>query len=403
MHYTLNFKNDDLDLPKDFISYLENLPLFKYLESEFSTSQYEQAILKFTKFCQIIHLGTGGSSLGPQALYAILNEPLKLFRFFDNIDPDSFSAGLKNVDLSQTGVLIASKSGNTAETLVQLATLKKRFDELSLNLSDHLVIITQTDNNALHTFSKKHNILTVPHHDKIGGRFAVFAEVGELPGILMGLDMAQFRRGVQHAVADFKASYQNHAISQSAAFLAASKLNPVVFPYRDKLKKFGAWFAQLWAESLGKKNDRSERFGSTPLQAIGATDQHSQLQLYIDGPKDKFFTFLHVTDGPDLEVADLQIDHPSYNPLRPHGLKKLLDAELRATYQTLLAHDMPLRLISIPAVSPYSIGELMILSVLETLLTAKIWGIDPFDQPAVEEGKILALQFLNDKKESRGG
>jgi len=375
--------------------YIESLPLVKYLDSDFSPNIYKPAISKIEKFPHIIHLGTGGSSLGPQALYAIANKPSKTFTFFDNIDPCGIIKRLHGVNFKETGLLVASKSGNTAETLVQLATLKKIYETNGLNLQNHLVIITQLDDNALHTFAKKNAILTISHHNQIGGRFAVFAEVGALPGILMGLDMSQFYKGAQSAITSLKNEKEIYLPINTANYLAQSKLHPVIFPYSDKLKLFGAWFTQLWAESLGKKNQKGERYGSTPIQALGATDQHSQLQLYIDGPKDKFFTFLEVTNHEKLEVADLEIDHPSYSQLRGHSLCALLKAELNATYETLKKHNLPLRLITIPEVTPYYLGQLMMNSVIETLQVAKIWDVNPFDQPAVEEGKILAIKFLN--------
>lgn len=398
MQYTLDFSTQLVNISADFAKKIANLPLFKYLESDFSPAQYQEAIQKFEKFTHIIHLGTGGSSLGPQALYAITDAPDKNFIFLDNIDPDGVAKRLEHIDCSKAGLLVASKSGNTAETLVQLATLKNFYDDKGLALKDYLVIITQTDGNALHTFAKSNGIVIVSHHNQIGGRFAVFAEVGMLPGLLMGLDMTAFRKGAQSAIAAFKSASITYPAIKSACFLAESKMHPVMFPYADKLKLFGAWFAQLWGESLGKKNKAGERWGSTPIQALGATDQHSQLQLYLDGPKDKFFTFLAVSDKADLEVADLGIDHPAYIPLRGAGLKDLLHAELCATYETMRSHQLPLRLITMTAVNPYYLGQLMVNAVLETLAVASIWDVNPFDQPAVEEGKILALKFLNDRK-----
>lgn len=376
-------------------AHITDVPLARHVELEFSKQNYLQAIEKLQKFSNIVHLGTGGSSLGPQSLYAMVDVPEKAFIFMDNIDPCGIYQRLKNVDLTKSGVLAVSKSGNTAETLVQLATIKKLYEANGLDINDYLVVITQTDGNALHTFAKQNNVIVVPHHNQIGGRFAVFAEVGELPGILMGIDMQQFRSGAKAAIDSLKKEKDNYQSIQAAQYLAESKLNPVVFPYSDKLKLFSAWFAQLWGESLGKKNQQGKRFGSTPLQALGATDQHSQLQLYIDGPKDKFFTFLEVTEHKNYDVADLAIDHPSYNPLRGHSLAKLLKAELDATFTTLKKHELPLRLITIPKVDTYHLGQLMMNAVIETLHVAKIWDINPFDQPAVEEGKILALQFLN--------
>ncbi len=375
--------------------HIENFALIKHIESEFSIAPYQTALEKLKKFSQIIHLGTGGSSLGPQALYAIAEKSTVTFTFLDNIDPCGIVSRLQGVDFAKCGLLVASKSGNTAETLVQLATLKSFFNKNGLNFKDHLVIITQTDDNALHTFAKQNEIVLVPHHNQIGGRFAVFAEVGILPGLLMGLDMQQFQIGAKSAIEALKKEKDKYLPITTADYLAKSKLHPVVFPYSDKLKLFGAWFSQLWAESLGKESQNGERFGSIPIQALGATDQHSQLQLYIDGPRDKFFTFIEVTNHTKLEVADLEIDHPSYIPLRGHSLSELLKAELEATYATLKNHRAPLRIITIPEVNIYYLGQLMMNAVIETLHVAKIWGVNPFDQPAVEEGKILALKFLN--------
>jgi glucose-6-phosphate isomerase len=188
----------------DFPKYIEGLPLFQYLENEINLAEYQPALDKLKKFEHIIHLGTGGSSLGPQALYAIADKPERTFTFFDNIDPCGIAKRIQGIDFSKTGLLVVSKSGNTAETLVQLATFKKIFEDKGLNLKDHLVIITQTDGNAMHTFAVKNEITVLPHHQQIGGRFAIFSNVGILPGLLMGLDMQAFQNGASHAVAQFK-------------------------------------------------------------------------------------------------------------------------------------------------------------------------------------------------------
>lgn len=396
LHYSLNFTEQDPLLPNHFKDFLKDLPLYDYLHKPFSGHLYEEVLNKFKSFSKIIHLGTGGSSLGPQALYALAENPTKKVLFFDNIDPDTFNNRLQNLDFMKTGLIVASKSGNTAETLVQLATLKKIYDNQKIDLQNHLVIMTQTDDNALHTFAKNNHILVVPHHTQIGGRFAVFAEVGMLLGLLVGLDMQAFTKGAQDAIAAFEKIALSPVLA-TAHFLASSKMHPVIFSYADKLKVYGAWFAQLWAESLGKKNNVGKSFGSTPIQALGATDQHSQLQLYLDGPRDKFFTFLETSEKSDFQVADLNIDHQAYKPLRGHSLRQLLNAERRATYETMRAHHLPLRLITLPAINTYYVGQLMMNAVLETLAVSQIWDVNPFNQPAVEEGKILALKFLNDK------
>lgn len=388
-----NFNGCDLDFDS-LIQEFENLPLIKQLQQEFDTSVYTNVLQKFEKFQHIIHLGTGGSSLGIQSLnHALRNAKVK-FDFFDNIDPILFVEKLSELDLSKSGVLVVSKSGNTAETLVQLATVASFFKKQNLDLNKHLAVICQTDDNALHEYSKLNKLPIIAHNPNIGGRFAVFAEVGILPGLIAGFDMQSFQKGGLDLWNDFKIKGAKHSLALSALHLATTKIHPVNFIYAERLRIYGAWFAQVWSESLGKTNVLGQKFGTIPIQAMGAVDQHSQLQLYLGGPNDKFFTFVNCLDHADLPVEDLHINHESYIGVSGKNLNKLYASEFLATYQTIKNAGIAARCITLNVVDAYNMGQLMLGAILETLIVAKIWQVNPFDQPAVESGKKLALHYL---------
>lgn len=379
---------------QETVADFSNLPLIEYLQQGFDLNIYSAVLEKFTKFKRVIHLGTGGSSLGPQALFHFLRSEKVQFDFFDNIDPILFIEKLADVDWANTGVLVVSKSGNTAETLVQLATVLAFFKNHEIAVNQNLAVICQTDNNALYEFAKANDCLIIPHQPNIGGRFAVFSEVGILPGLIAGFDMHSFQKGAQDLWNDFKHQSGDHPVALAAVHLATTKLHPVNFIYAERLRVYGAWFAQAWAESLGKVNMTGEKCGTIPVCAMGAVDQHSQLQLYLGGTPDKFFTFLECDNAPDLSVLDLKINHPAYSGVRDKTLKQLYRAELLATYQTMQESNLPVRRISLDKVNTYNLGKLMMGAVLEILIVARIWQVNPFDQPAVEYGKKLAIEYL---------
>lgn len=397
LEYTNDFANcSDCDLDFDnLIQEFEDLPLIKQLHQEFDTAVYKDVLQKFEKFQHVIHLGTGGSSLGIQALNHAFRDAKVKFNFFDNIDPILFVEKLSALDLSNSGVLVVSKSGNTAETLVQLATVASFFKKQNLELSNHLAIICQTDNNALHEYAKQNNVLVVPHNPNIGGRFAVFAEVGIVPGLMAGFDMQSFQKGGLDLWREFKIKGKKHSIALAASYLATSKLHPVNFIYAERLRVYGAWFAQVWAESLGKTNALGQKCGSTPIQAMGAVDQHSQLQLYLGGPNDKFFTLINCLAHADLPIEDLHINHEAYFGVKGKNLNELYTAEFLSTYQTIKNSGIATRCITLNVVDAYNMGQIMMGAILETLIVAKIWQVNPFDQPAVEAGKKLALHYLH--------
>lgn len=353
----------------------------------------------------VLVLGTGGSSLGGQSLTALVERGIgppadgPRLRFLDNVDPDSFEALLERLDFAETGVLAVSKSGGTAETLAQLLVILPRL-EAALGrdgLARRLAVITEPGGGALGALADAYGCVRLPHDPNLGGRFSVFSAVGALPAMIAGLDAEAFRAGACEVLdASLGAATAGDAAPALGAAIAVGLAQDrrvtqnVLMTYVDRLATFGLWHRQLWAESLGK-----DGLGLTPIAARGATDQHSQLQLYLAGPQDKLFTIV------SLETAGLG---PPIEPERAEGLGlgylagrnlgDLLDAMARATADTLARNGRPVRQFRLRELGEFQLGALMMHFMLETVIAADLLGVNPFDQPAVEEGKRLARDYL---------
>jgi glucose-6-phosphate isomerase len=358
----------------------------------------------------VVLLGTGGSSLGGQTLAQLAGyrveglaprEGLRL-HFLDNLDPDTFEVVLRSLPLASTRFVAISKSGGTAETMMQTiaalgalkaAGLASRLPELFLGLTEPA---RGGKRNALTALLAAHGIGVLDHHPGIGGRYSVLSNVGLLPAALLGLDIGGVRTGAAAALAPvLERRAPNEVPAAVGAALAASlarrgKAIAVTMAYADRLERFTRWWVQLWSESLGKNGK-----GTTPVAALGPVDQHSQLQLFIDGPRDKLVTVVTVAAagrGPrmDAELARLagQADFAGKT------VGDLVAAEGRATAETLAKHGCPVRTIQLDRLDEPSLGELLMHCMLETIIAARLLGVDPFDQPAVEEGKQLAKQYL---------
>tara|TARA_B110000438_G_C15785986_1_gene638458 strand:+ start:524 stop:1750 length:1227 start_codon:yes stop_codon:yes gene_type:complete len=341
-----------------------------------------------------IILGTGGSNLGGKALINILqgNEKNKII-FFDNIDPINFKNSILKFDLNKIGFIIISKSGSTPETLSQFSCIIEIFDKKKQlhNLFSNSLIITEDKPSPLFNISKNNNCKFLKHDNDIGGRFSVFSNVGMVPAIIAGLDVKKIYAGASDVILKKK----EYKFINLGKFFRFQKINPninnsVIMTYSDSLFYFGKWYLQLWAESLGKDNK-----GITPIHSYGTTDQHSQLQLYLDGPKDKFFTFIttdHSNKGLKLHNETMKKNNLNYLINKTMG--DLMQAEQRATIDTFKKHNMIFREINIYPINEFSIGQLMALSIMETIATCLYFEVNPFNQPAVEEGKILTKKFL---------
>jgi glucose-6-phosphate isomerase len=346
-------------------------------------------------------LGIGGSSLGGQALTALRKVTKPYVEFHDNPDPFSWAKALKRFDLKKTHFVAISKSGGTAETLMQVLTATEALEKLGVkNLKKHFTIITEPHQSALADFADSIGAAKLDHPLGVGGRYSVLTMVGLLPAILMGLNVKQLRAGAQVAldqVLNAKTPGDAPAAVGAAlhkALADESKLaTTILWPYADDLAVFGGWWRQLWAESLGKNGK-----GSTPVSVLGPVDQHSQLQLFRDGPGNALFTLMTVdTKGkgpaaPRARAKALKLDY-----LAGKKLGDLVDAEARATAQTLFKNGRPVRQIHLAKVDEFHMGALMMHFMLETIIMGKLMGVDPFDQPGVEEGKILARQYLAEK------
>jgi len=240
-----------------------------------------------------------------------------------------------------------------------------------------------------------HQVTMLDHHSGVGGRFSVLTNVGLLPAAVAGLDIAAIREGAAAALAPVLAGHAAAEIAPAvgaalAVALAPQKPISVLMAYADRLEKFARWYVQLWAESLGKDGK-----GTTPIAALGPVDQHSQLQLFIGGPRDKLFTIVTVADsgrGPQLPADLARL--AGEGDFAGKTIGNLVAAQGRATAETLARNGCPVRTIRLERLDERNLGELLMHFMLETMIAARLFGVEAFDQPAVEEGKVLAKQYL---------
>lgn len=360
----------------------------------------------------VLVLGIGGSALGARALLGALRRPawnelpdegrefFPRLTVLDNIDPVSVAEALRRIDPRRVLVNVISKSGGTAETMAQYLVVRRWLEEaLGSAATRHLVFTTDPARGALRHLAQQEGIATLDVPSGVGGRFSVLSSVGLLPAALVGVDVSQLLAGARQAVAAAESTelLANPAALHAALLWAAdSELGArihVLMPYADRLRDVAEWFRQLWAESLGKRRDRSGRevhAGPTPVAAVGATDQHSQVQLFIEGPFDKVVTFIAVDDpGMDVPIpggADLP---PDLAYLGGHTLGGLLRAEQEATAAALAGEGRMNLTLRLPDLTAASVGELLMFLQIATGYAGVWYGVDPFDQPGVELGKVL--------------
>lgn len=371
------------------------------------------AVRLIRKATDVVFLGTGGSSLGGQTLaqlkdYAVpglgcfAGEPRA--HFLDNLDPRTFAGLLGRLPLATSRFVAISKSGGTGETLMQAMAVLSALDRAGLRGSAGDLMLGLSEprrsggRNALRDLLEPEGVAFLEHHTGIGGRYSVLTNVGLLPAAVLGLDIAAVRQGAAEALRPLSEGFGAEEVpaalgaALNLAAILEGKTVAVAMAYADRLERFTRWWVQLWAESLGK-NGR----GSQPVAAIGPVDQHSQLQLYLAGPRDKLFTILTTDsagEGPALD-ADLAA-RAGEAAFAGRTVGDLVAAQGRATADTLARNGRPTRRIHVPRLDERALGELLMHFMLETILTGYALGVDPFDQPAVEEGKVLAKKYLAD-------
>ena len=341
--------------------------------------------------------GIGGSSLGGQAVCALADDPnAPQLRFHDNIDPHTLDGLWAGTVPERLGLIIISKSGSTAETLAQALTVVPRLAQTGDDFRERVVVITEPGDSPLRRFARERALTLRDHDPRIGGRYAALSLVGLLPALIAGVDAVAVRAGaatVLEQAITAPAADVPAAVGAAAAVALNQEKNvaiSVLMPYSDRLWKFAQWYQQLWAESLGKGGA-----GTTPVASLGAVDQHSQLQLYLDGPADKMFTVVtpaHAGGGGTIDAGLANALGIEYLAGRTVG--DLMAAEQQATIDALVAKGRPTRVLAVDAVDEAALGALIMHFMLETVIAARLLAVDPFDQPAVEDGKVRARAYL---------
>jgi glucose-6-phosphate isomerase len=368
-------------------------------------------------FENVVVLGIGGSALGTIALRSALLDPFwnelesaerdffpRLY-VLDNIDPHTFGTFLRRVDLRRTLFNVVSKSGGTAETMSQFMIVRQMLEaELGDGYRRHLLFTTDPEKGVLRTLAREEGIAALPIPPNVGGRFSVLSAVGLLPAALVGIDIRALLEGAREM--DARCRTDQLAANPAALFatlqwLADRELQApihVMMSYSDPLRDMADWFRQLWAESLGKQRDRSGRevfVGPTPIKALGATDQHSQVQLYIEGPFDKTICFLSVTETrEDVQIPQLYGEVPELGYLGGRTLGELLRTEMHATAAALTQRGRMNMSIELNRVDARSIGELFQMLQISTVYAGALYDVDPLDQPGVELGKELTYGIM---------
>jgi len=316
----------------------------------------------------------------------------------DNLDAQSLQDLLGRLDLKKTAFLAISKSGGTPETLAQtlvcLGAVAGAVGEAAAG--SHFIAITDPGDNPLRRLAARWSMIVLNHDPGIGGRFSVLSLVGLLPALILGLDAAAVRRGAARVLDETLAADlpAKSAVAAGAALaktaIDAGLRASVLMPYSDRLIDFAKWYCQLWAESLGKAGK-----GSLPVHALGPVDQHSQLQLYLDGPNIAHYTVLTCPAETDLPIpVAVGGNDPAYAYLAGRTVGDLVAAEARAIIETMSQNGRPVRVIAIDRLDEETMGGLLMHFMLETIVTADLLGVDAFDQPAVEQGKALTRQYL---------
>jgi len=359
----------------------------------------------------LVVLGIGGSALGTQALYQALCHPQHNrlsparrqhkcgLHILDNVDPDYCYGVLDGLDLRRVAVNVISKSGGTAETLAQFLflyqLLKGRIGEDRLR--QRLILTTDPEKGVLRRLAEREGFKTLPVPPEVGGRYSVLSAVGLLPAVVAGINADELLAGARYMDVRLKTAVpeENLAYRLAALFylFATAKSRPmlVFMPYARSLASLGDWFCQLWAESLGKAHDLEGRLvhaGSTPVRALGTTDQHSQLQLYIEGPPDKLITFVEVGNfNHRVEIPALWGDQDDLGYLGCRSFNELLQTEYTATAFNLMRAGRPNLTIKVPEINPFTLGQLFMLLETATVAAGFLFNVNPLDQPGVEGGK----------------
>ena len=360
------------------------------LPSATDPAAIESAVEPVADSDAVLTVGIGGSALGAATISQALSPSETEHYVFDNVDPKKVQTTLSSLDLSTTAVNVVSRSGTTAETLANFLVVREAMDAAGVDWTERTVVTTGEEG-PLRDLAHGHGLpsLTVP--EGVPGRFSALSAVGLVPAAIQGHDIEGLITGGRAGADSLAPSmFDCPAYAYGATAYALDQRGystNVMMPYAEGLEAFSEWFAQLWAESLGKDGG-----GQTPVRALGATDQHSQLQLYRAGPKDKLVSLVRVTDGPEQPIPETGIPDLAY--LGGTGLGELLDAEFEATEASLAAAECPNVRIEIERLDAVSVGRLLYEMEAACILAGELYDVETFTQPAVEWGKRAARGLL---------
>jgi glucose-6-phosphate isomerase len=388
---------------------LESSPGFMRLPK---TGEYAEASLRLAGEIQgsgatdFIHVGIGGSALGPMALHRALNHPYynllperrgPRIHFAENTDPNSLGAILDVADPDSTWVNVVTKSGSTAETIANFLVIRGSLVESlgDFGYQEKTIATTDPEEGFLKEIAEREDLKVLPIPQDVGGRFSVLTPVGLLPAAVTGLDVEALLAGAAQCVDEVEEQGAEHPAVVGAAMhylmdTARGRNVRVMMTYADALERFAAWFVQLWAESLGKDGK-----GSTPHGAVGTTDQHSQVQLYMEGPQDKVIEIVEIEEHPrDLSIPSAYDDLEGVGYLGGHMMAELLNVECDATRKALAEAGRPNSTISLGAVSEENLGYLLQALEVQTAIAGSLYGVNAFNQPGVEAGKQITYERM---------
>lgn len=373
-----------------------------------------QAVQDFAKkvegqYSDIVICGIGGSALGPiclrDAFTDAFNPHPPQLHVLENIDPDFLAEAVETLELESTLFLVVSKSGGTPETLAQYMFFRTLIEGVGLDITEHMLFITDPENSLLREIGNQDGITMFDIPPSVGGRFSVQTPVGLLPAALIGIDIVDLIAGMR----DMRDSFLSTNFDQNIPLQLATvqmamvdhgKTQNIIMPYHTKLRQFAAWSIQLIAESTGKKKAVSgeqgavEHVGITPVPSLGVTDQHSQVQLFAEGPNDKLVIFINVESFNHTLDIPVIVDGPKTDFMKGKTFGDLLHAEQKATAGALTENDRPNITINIPELTPYYLGQLFMLFEGATAFLGELMEIDAFNQPGVERGKVLTREIL---------
>lgn len=391
-------KTQEIESVKDRISqYVKNIHAKNQGFYRVIDEVVDQGVKNFAakaSYSDIVVLGIGGSALGTICLeQSLRKKELPRLHILDNIDPQWISEIDQKLPYKNTLFLVVTKSGSTPETIAQYFYFRKQTESRGLPIKEHFIFVTDPKKGFLRKKGEEEGITTFDVPENVGGRFSVLTNVGLLPALLLGIDVEALLQGAR----DMRDAFLNENFEKNLPFQLAApqylhgengKIMNVLMPYSQHLIRFADWFRQLLAESIGKDGK-----GLTPINALGVTDQHSQLQLYSDGPNDKFFIFMKVKNmGPELAIPSAYSESLEF--LNGTSFQKLMHTELDATREALTRKERPNILITIDTVDAYHLGALFMLFEGATAFLGEFYDIDAFDQPGVELAKELTKERL---------